>query len=36
MNIDALYIILGLVLQLDVDKICEKAHSGEAAIEKVK
>ena len=36
MNIDALLIILGLVLQLDVDNICEKAYSGEEAIEKVK
>ena len=34
-NIDALLIILGLVLKLDVDNICDKAQSGEEAIEMV-
>ena len=34
-NIDALMIILGMVLKLNVDLMCEKAQSGEEAIEKV-
>lgn len=34
-NIDALMIILGLVLKLDVDRICDAANSGQAAIDMI-
>ena len=34
-NIDAILIILGMVLKVDVDVICEKANSGEDALKKV-
>ena len=34
-NIDALLIILGMVLKIDVDLVCEKANSGEEALGKV-
>jgi hypothetical protein len=34
-NIDALLIILGMVLNLDVDNICVKATSGEEALQLV-
>jgi len=34
-NVDALLIILGIVLKLDVDKICDAANSGQAAIDMI-
>lgn len=34
-NIDALLIILGMVLKVDVDTVCEKASSGEEALRKI-
>ena len=34
-NVDALLIILGIVLKLDVDRICDAANSGQAAIDMV-
>ena len=34
-NIDALLIILGMVLKIDVDTVCERANSGEDALKKV-
>ena len=34
-NIDALLIILGMVLKIDVDEVCDKATSGEDALAKV-
>ena len=34
-NIDALLIILGMVLKIDVDIVCDKASSGEDALMKV-
>jgi hypothetical protein len=34
-NIDALMIILGIVLKLDVDRICDAANSGQSAIDMI-
>jgi hypothetical protein len=34
-NVDALLIILGMVLKVDVDTVCEKASSGEDALRKI-
>ena len=34
-NLDALIIILGMVLKIDVEKVCVKANSGEDALKKV-
>jgi hypothetical protein len=34
-NVDALLIILGIVLKLDVDRICDAANSGQAAIDMI-
>ena len=34
-NIEAILIILGMVLKVDVDNICERANSGEEALKKV-
>jgi CheY-like chemotaxis protein len=34
-NVDAILIILGMVLKVDVDVVCEKACSGEDALKKV-
>ena len=34
-NVEALLIILGIVLKLDVDRICDAANSGQAAIDMV-
>ena len=31
-NIDALMIILGMVLKIDVDMVCDKATSGDVAL----
>ena len=34
-NVEALLIILGMVLKIDVDTVCEKACSGDDALKKV-